>query len=296
MRSLTLLAAVAVLCRAVLSQPILFSGMGSGGQYEPVCDPQSYSQTPAVPLPSLPDQFSTVIEGNIAQFNSSFIIAELYDDPGNRGRFEFIIGQTGQKEVAIFDYDDGEAFLIPDARGGTACGVRSLTDSSEFVNRSFGITHVNGSVHIGTVTNLFQLALNESAVYYGVETVRGIPCNHWQTCHVLENNSYTLDYYFVATEDWQYVFSGETIPVQIKLSGTRIIDNGTLDVMDHVYSYIAFQSGPDAVPDSAFQVPTGLPCKGRLAGKDLPTAPPFFSMLIETLDNPNSIGTVRVRE
>lgn len=290
MKSLTLLALFTVVGR-VLSQSGYF-GSGSGAQYVPVCDRQEYMQTPIPPIPSLPDQFSTIIEGNIVQSNYTALVAEYYDNPGNRGRFEYVIQETDiESGVAIYDYNLGEAFLIPDRERNVSCGVQLLTNFSDSI---FGITYVNGSVHIGTVTQLFQVAPNESAKYLGVDSVRGIPCNHWQTCHVYVNNSYTLDYYFASTSDWKYAFSGESVPIQIELNGAKISDDGTLDTMHHVYSFIAFHSGPSAVPDSVFEVPTGLPCLGRIAGEDLPEVPPFFSLQFETLEDPYTIGTVRV--
>lgn len=267
-----------------------------GQDYQPVCNLSDYTLTPAMPLPTLPNQFSTIIEGNIVQLNSTFIIAEHYDDPGNRGRFDTIIRETGQREVAIYDYDLAEAFLIPDLIQDIPCGVQTLVNGTSPRFEPFGITYVNGSVHIGTVSSLFLIPPNTTSVYLGRERVRGIPCDHWQTCHVMENNSYTLDYYFASTTEWQYVFMGDAIPVQINLTGLTVDENGSLKELRHVYSFIAFHSGPDSVPDSVFMVPTGLPCRGRIAGQSLPEPPPFFSMYIETLDQAETIGNIRVRE
>ena len=279
-----------------VSRVALSQSGGSGSLqpgYTPVCYPQEYEQTPNPPFPTLPDQFSTVIEANILNRNSSFLAVEHYDYPGNRGRLETIFRGIDSRELAIFDYNLGEVFLIPDLERSLPCGVQLLTGPSRLLNESFGITYVNGKVHIGTVSQLFDLAVNESAQYMGVESIRGIPCNHWQTCHIFEDESYTLDYYFVSSQDWNYFFPAQTIPIQIVLNGSRFL-NGTTDEFMDVYSFIAFHSGPSAVPDSVFEVPTGLPCLGRIAGKELPDVPPFFSMKIETLDIPNTISTVQV--
>ena len=292
MKSATLLAVLlTAVCRAVLSQS--GSGFSGSAPMYPVCDPGDYKQTPNPTIPTLPEQFSTIIEGNIQDLNTSFIMSEHYDYLGNRGKLEYITG-TEQREVAIFDYNLGEAFLIPDLERDVPCGVQPLTGPSELVNNSFGITYVNGSVHIGSVSKLFDLGINQSARYLGIYSVRGIPCNRWQTCHVLENESYVLDYYFVSTAEWAYIFSGETIPVQITLTGSRIDDDGMAYDMSHTYSFIGFRSGPDAVPDSVFEVPTGLPCLGRIAGKDLPDVPPYFSMLVEAVEKPSDVVIVRV--
>ena len=261
--------------------------------YRPVCNPGNYSLSPAMPLPVLPVQFSTLVEGNIAELNSTFLVAEHYDSVGNRGKFESVDPATGQKEVAIYDYDLGEVFLIPDLMQGIPCGVQLINNRSEFVTRLLEITYVNSSVHIGAVTNLFQL--DAPSVYLGTEAVRGIPCNHWQTCHVLQYSSYTLDYYFATTSNWNYVFAGEAIPVRISLSGCQMTSDGTVEKLSHVYSFVRFHSGPDSVSDSDFRVPTGLPCRGRLAGKPLPQLPPFFSMQLEALEEQQGNGALVVR-
>ena len=292
MKLATLLVLVAV-CGFALAQS---SGGGSGSlqpDYVPVCDPQNYTRTPARPFPTLPNQFSTILEGNHPHSNLSIIIAEYYDDPGNRGRLDYVVSGSEQGETAIFDYNLEEAFLIPDFARGVPCGVQLLTQPSELVNDSFGITYVNGSVHIGSVKHLFDLPDNVSARYLGTEDVRGIPCNRWQTCHAHDDMSYTLDYYFVSAGEWDYIFPGETIPVQIVSSGS-MNENGTLADFRSTYSFIGFHSGPSAVPDSVFEVPTGLPCLGRIAGKELPAVPPFFTMQFETLESPQKIGAMRV--
>ena len=267
-------------------------------QYEPVCNPADYSPSPDPPLPSLPDQFSTTIEANLIQWNQSFLATEYYDDPGNRGRIEFVDSDSGQKIMAIFDYDLGEVFLIPDRVRNASCGVQLLGEGPPpaLVNETFGIIRINGSVHIGSVSNLFDLGADQPTRYYDeVEMVRGIPCNHWQTCHVLDNNSYTLDYYFASTDDWTYVYEGDTaVLVQIILTGTRVGDDGDLRTLNHIYSFVDFYSGPDAVPDSAFAVPTGLPCLGRISGKELPQVGSFYSAYVETIGLGDSFRTIRV--
>ena len=47
--------------------------------------------------------------------------------------------------------------------------------------------------------------------------------------------------------------------------------------------FVEFNSGPDAVPDSAFDIPLDLVCKGRLPGQPLPQFSDFFTAGIETV-------------
>ena len=284
----------AALCgSAVLSQEES-SGSGLQPGYTPVCDERDFSRTPNPPIPALPDQFSTVIEFSIDSNNSTFIFSEHYDDPGNRGRVD-TVGITGERDVVIYNFNDGEAFVIPDRERGVACGVQPLTDPSEFVNTSFfGFRYVNGSIHIGSVTAMFDLADNQTGQYCGRENMRGIPCDCWQTCHASENRSYLITYYFAATAQWNYYYPGDAIPVRIHFYQTRMDYDGFITEDRHVYNIFAFHSGPNAVPDSVFEVPTGLPCLGRAAGRALPDLPPYFSMMIEAVDNPDTVRARRV--
>ena len=84
----------------------------------------------------------------------------------------------------------------------------------------------------------------------------------------------------------------ERSPVSIEVVGQRM-DNGTLRDIRDTINYVSFQDGSDAVPDEVFQVPTGLPCRGRKAGKPLPPFPRFFSSRFE-FSIRNTIVTAKV--
>ena len=242
----------------------------------PFCNQSYYTTSPNPPIPNLPRQFSAVIEANYLQSNMSALAREYFDEIGNRGRFE-LNGILG-----IFDYNLNEVFLIPDPYNGNSCTVRRATALSPQMTQFFGFRMVNGSVLIGTVAHFFRLNSNGSANYLGQENVRGITCNHWQTCTVRGNRSYTLDYYF-STADWSFTAnpSGSQIPVQIILEGWT----NDRSYVNHIYSFVDFMSGPPSVPDEVFMVPTGLACRGRIPGQPLPTLPNsgFFTTYIESV-------------
>ena len=253
---------------------------------DPVCNLVDFGSTPPdPPLPELPQQFSALIEGNLGHRKQTINLREYFDEIGNRGRIEIAgTNENGTFEtIGIFDYDDAEIFLIPDRFGDemSECGVRLIAEPTRFLNQTFGFQMVNGSVHIGSVLGFFQLVGDANPIYLEPEIVRGIPCDHWQTCHVLVNNSYTLDYYFSA-ENWTDAYSDGPVPVQIRLKGSRLDQNGVL-MINHTYNFVAFNSGPDSVPDEVFVVPTGLACRGRIPGIPLPVLPPYFSMFLEAV-------------
>ena len=265
-------------------------------EFMPVCD---FSQSTGSPLPDLPDQFSFTIEGNLIERNSTGIMTEYYDGPGNRGRLEF--GRNGSSNIGIFDYNLGEIFLIPDFRTGDDCRVSPIA-TSRFTNFTFGIQNINGSIHIGSPSTFVEALRDDSITQYvGEDMVRGIPTQRWQACVNRENISYLIDYYFVA-EPWNYEGQGQKldstqmIPVQITLNTTRI-DNGTVRNIYHIYTVVDFRAGPDSVPESLFRVPNGLACTGRFPGQPVPQVPQFFSTYVQRVSmtaDRNAIQTTRV--
>lgn len=273
--------------------------VSQNADFTPVCD---FDQSSGPPVPGLPDQFSFTIEGNLIERNSSAIMTEFYDGPGNRGRLEF--GFNASSGIGIFDYNLGEIFFIPDFRTGDDCRVYPIANNPRFLNFTFGIQNLNGTIHIGS-PSMFVEALRDDAItqYIGEDMVRGIPTQRWQACVNRENISYQIDYYFVA-EPWNYEGQGQKldstqmVPIQFTLNTTRIT-NGTLRNIYHIYTVIDFRAGPDSVPDSIFQVPNGLACTGRFPGQPVPQIPQFFTTTVQQVASSSpipSIQTVRVRK
>ena len=257
------------------------------GQYVPVCDPANYTDPPSIPVPNLPAQFSIVVEANFGQDNRTTDVKEYVDGVGNRGRFE--ISSTNSETnpiVGIFDYGDGQIFVIPDANTGDACAVKPIADPSTrpFLPQtpSFGFQDVNGTIQIGTVSRFFQLLRNTTnATWLGVEIVRGIPCNRWQTCTAMQSNSYTLDYYF-ATENWDFALGNGPTPVQVVLNSVDA-RSGEPESLTHTYSFVFYDTGPRSVPNELFMVPIGLVCSGRNPGRPIPPFPQYFSLSLEAV-------------
>jgi len=248
------------------------------GQYVPVCDPANYTEPPLVPVPVLPAQFSFVVEANLLQRTSN--IKEYVDEVGNRGRLELSSTNFGANTiVGIFNYSNREIFLIPDVNTSDACAVKPIANlSAPSQAPSVGFQDVNGAIQIGTVSRFFQLLRNTTnATWLGVEVVRGIPCNCWQTCTAMQSSSYTLDYYF-ATENWDFALGDGPTPVQVVL--TVADSRGSLR---HTYSFVSFKTGPRSVPDEVFTVPIGLICTGRTPGPPTPPFPDYFSMSLEVV-------------
>lgn len=261
-----------------------------------VCDPSNYSE-PGEPIPTLPTQFSTTIEANIVGRSSEIVVREYFDEIGNRGRLE--LSTNGSYGYAVFDYDLKEIFLLPDFHTGEECVVREIAQSQRGpILNFFGFSVRNGSVHIGTVSDLFLLTNSSPIKYIGNESVRGVPCNHWQSCFApnTSSSSYTIDYYFSRTDtNWTSAYGDDPVPVQITLNGINEEGNEsapTFRKVSNIYSFVAFNAGPDSVPDNMFRLPTGIRCKGRIPGQKLPLLPNHFSAYFESVDEDKQ--TVRV--
>ena len=249
------------------------------------------------PLPTdLPRQFSMHVEANILNKNRTVMVHELYDDVNNRGSLMTI--SNGVREHVIFDYDDNEIFVFPDAMSGRECVVHPLTES-RMLNFTFGITRVNGSIHIGTTSAFLGLPEGVPTMYQGLDRVRGTPALHWSACiNGGPNVSFLADYYYTTTDSWSYATI--TNPGDFNMTLTQIVVRGnsffrnTLNNFYHVYSVFGFQSGPDSVPDRAFSVPTGLACVGRNPGMPVPSVPNFFSTYIQYIDRRSELKQVAI--
>lgn len=243
---------------------------------------------PSQPLPTeLPRQFSVHVEANLLERNRTVWVHEFYDDVNNRGSITFI--QGGVREQVIYDYDKEEVFLFPDTMRGTECSVFPLTESRT-LNFTFGITRVNGSIHIGSTSAFLGLLVNDIPTQYmGPSNVRGTPALRWQACVTSGPFSFFADYYYTTTDSWTYATVGN--PEEFDLTLTQIIVRGnglvndTVNNFYHVYSAFGYQSGPASVPERAFSVPTGTACVGRIRGLPVPEVPNFFSTYVQYVDS-----------
>ena len=251
-----------------------------GSVPEPLCDPTEYAGNLSKPIPALPSQFSTTLEANIlGSPPGSFEISarEYSDGVGKRGRLEY--SSHGRFSSGIFDYNLQEVYLLPDFTTREDCVVRRIADGPVIRGR-YGFTVQNGSVHIGRSSDFFEPVVPAATLYMGQEDVRGIPCDHWQSCHVLHTSSYTVDYYYSRNDSgWTSAHGDDPVPVQIIVNRTA---PGFSPV--YVYTFLAFNSGPDSVPDEVFALPIGVACKGRAPGQVLPLLPNYFSTYIESVD------------
>ena len=257
---------------------------GSQAQYTPVCDPVDFSPDENMPFPKQPDQFYAVVEANLLEQSSSMVATEYYDTVGNRIKFTITSGEASVQTI-IARYNDDELFQIPPMDGTGDCLAVPIGDGG-IVRNLFrvGSTIINGSLHIGSIgDSLFSVDSTNNRYLGNNYTARGVPCHRFQTCTSSNEGSFMLDYW-LSSSSWDTAYVGSMVPVRVNLTAKRIIQGGNVVDINHVYSFTAFNVGPQAVPDEAFEVPLGLVCKGRAEGKPLPELNSTFSFYSELED------------
>ena len=289
---------MAVSLPVVLLSILLFFAYGAtSGRCDvtPVCDQLAYTLGPTDPrLPSLPSQFSTTVQAVVQSRGPGEIsVREYFDDVGNRGRMDF--AYNGTSGYLLVDYESLQIFSVV---GATECTVRVVEESNPGLRETFGFRLQEGAPHIGTAAHFFRTNDTDSVLFMGQEDLRGIPCNHWQSCYTLSDRSYTIDYYFSRNDsNWTSSYRSDPVPVMIIVNGTNEDEstNSTRSVLN-TYTFVDFNVGPDSVPDDVFRVPNGLSCKGRAPGMPLPSLPDYFSAFFEAVDENNkTVSVFRVR-
>ena len=280
---------------SLLSILLLLACTGGRCDVIPVCDQSAYTLDPSDPsLPTLPTQFSTTVQAVIqSQGPMEITVREYFDEVGNRGRLG--VAFNGTSRYLIFDFSTSRQIINV---LGTECYVQEVEETSSGLRETFGFGLQEGTPHIGTVAHFFRVD-TASVSFRGQEYVRGIPCNHWQSCFTFPNRSYTIDYYFSRndTDGWIPSYASDPIPVMIIVNGTNEdSSSNTSRSVSNTYTFVDFNSGPDSVPDDVFQVPNGLSCKGRTPGMPLPSLPNYFSAFFEAVDEDNkTVDVFRVR-
>lgn len=218
-------------------------------------------------LPPLPEQFTAVVEANIVNKKYTIHMHEWYDHPGDRGRADMYSTREHGFTSSITDFAAGHYYHT----NNTGC----FYGDPEHLGR-FNFFSRDGQPHVTSTAKFFRFGGELTEKYMGVESIRGISCDHWlaqTTSSGQGNTSYSLDYYF-SRPDWSLPeVDGQQVPVRLILNGSRLnafnrttmqpIIPPSMTSFYHVYDYVSFHVGPPE--DSAFEQPCGAVCTSNNA-------------------------------
>ncbi|KAK3090575.1 hypothetical protein FSP39_012798 [Pinctada imbricata] len=207
-------------------------------------------------IPDLPQSFKTNLEINIMDKNMTVDVVEYFDYLGNRVRMDTM--RNGYPGTALFDYTNDEAIYV--SLG--VCQVFNLTSRAEIL-AIFGQQMDNGLPHVMDSNYVLKFGSKYGESYMGSDVIRGINVEHWQACVYWSqfNRSYTVDYYFSAPGEWSTSSGFVSVPVRAEARGNGI---------HHIYDYYSFITGVGGDPDTLFETPAGVICKGRKNTHSLP--------------------------
>ena len=265
-----------VLCAGVCLALLAFASAQSCGS----------ARGSTVPFPGLPSQYSMDVEVNIEGQNYTVFLDEVYDGNTKSAAVKFFGSAVS---TVIVNYADQTVFLISTDDTCVFAALNPPVLLSDIIQRSFEPYSSNGTVRIASVLDIFNLA-NLSASYVGHgPAIRGIPSEQWQACVASGNSTYIFDFYYSAN-GWIAPFNRNQVPLQLTITRLDSLQN----VTTHIFSFFDVNTGPSAIPSSAFAVPLGLICQNRPAGKPLPPISNYFNVLIEIISS--DFNAVRVFE
>eukprot|EP01116_Phalansterium_solitarium_P024725 TRINITY_DN9141_c0_g1_i1.p1 TRINITY_DN9141_c0_g1~~TRINITY_DN9141_c0_g1_i1.p1 ORF type:complete len:334 (+),score=109.98 TRINITY_DN9141_c0_g1_i1:100-1101(+) len=196
--------------------------------------------------PILPNQYLVSLEANIKSSNTSLNMREYYDLPNGRARYE--LNTQDNYTWIIVDFRTSSYYQVINMQ---SCQKLSYTaGSTDFLPSGYRPLEI-----LSTYGDM------STAAFVGVDEVRGVPCNVWQT-HVqysdgpfnLTTHSLNITYYY-ALPAWNFgIVTNMTMkPMRIMLTGTRSFPGQPTFYVNNYYELINFV--PRAPLPALFEVP-----------------------------------------
>ncbi|XP_048256436.1 uncharacterized protein LOC124115364 [Haliotis rufescens] len=240
---------------------------GDGVKYpSPMCstDPQATVGPNDPRLPQvMPPEYQVHIEGAIIdQFKT--VVADEYVSI-SEGVSAMTVTLGDNIEYFILNYNTNESYHIING----ACTVynQSMDPDDVFLGGSSGKSAMPHGYSTGSV---LRFAQRYGEVYIGQSTVRGIQCDHWQSCMYWGylGVNFTLDYYFSVT-NWTTSDNSPQIPVRAEIVGYQnLLGPGVGSSFHHIYDYTGYRS--EITDESKLETPKGIACMGRKQTRDMP--------------------------
>ncbi|XP_071479678.1 uncharacterized protein [Diadema antillarum] len=246
-----------------------------------VCNPTNYTfPYDGPPIPKLPNQYRLKVEANIGNHGYSMLLDEYYDEINNRGSTYSVYGNLTYFTAYDYRLNQTVRAQLNDNFEPVNCIVGDLTKGFSI----YGFHVENGTGHINGTDTVFQFGSEFNETYIGMESVRGVPTNHWQRCvyHEAYNTTYLLDYFFSAP-GYKMPYDASEVPMRAMVNGSSY--NGTTGER-HTFSnnYDIFDMKPGPLDyERIFEPPLGVVCPGYKRVKAFPDFTDVFSVDVESV-------------
>lgn len=200
--------------------------------------------------PSLPPQFSVVIEANVLPYNQTLNLREWTDRVNKLSRYE-ITSMTGVSSY-IVNWDTNQVWTVKDLK---SCSVAQFNLAED----PFGYLP-NGYLGLEALSR-FNTTLGDT--YLGQQLVRGVPCDGWRSTwnstsmpgnQTGVTSQMTIEFWF-STPSWGTQFTSTNVshPMRASVNGTRTDPDGTTHYVNNDYGFIGFV--PAAPVPAVFMLP-----------------------------------------
>ncbi|XP_046544811.1 uncharacterized protein LOC124255018 [Haliotis rubra] len=124
--------------------------------------------------------------------------------------------------------------------------------------------------HSYSTGSVLRFAQRYGERYMNRSTVRGILCDHWQSCMYWGylGVNFTLDYYFTV-QNWTTADNSPQIPVRAEIIGYQnLLGPGPDSSFHHIYDYTGYRS--EIQDQTKLETPNGIACRGRKGTRQMP--------------------------
>ncbi|XP_067677435.1 uncharacterized protein [Haliotis asinina] len=211
----------------------------------------------------MPPEYQVHIEGAIIN-KFQTVVADEYVST-SEGVSLMTITQDDNEETIILNTNTNESYHI--INGECTVYNQSMDPNDVFLGGRSGKSAIPHGYSTGSV---LRFAQRYGEVYKGQTTVRGIQCDHWQSCMYWGylGVNFTLDYYFTV-QNWTTADGSPQIPVRAEIVGYQnLLGPGPGSSFHHIYDYTGYRS--EIQDESKLETPNGVACKGRKETREMP--------------------------
>ncbi|XP_071118148.1 uncharacterized protein [Haliotis cracherodii] len=227
---------------------------------------------------ALPPSFQVTIEGALIDRNMSVVAEEYFDQDSQRSAMK--ITQNGQIEYLYINMNTNESYHVLNNN----CTVLNQAMDMDDVFIGGKMPGKSKMTHTYSTSYILKFAQKYGEVYKGQTSVRGVLCDHWQSCMYwgFLGVNFTVDYYF-SVSTWTSADGTMQIPVRAEVQGyNSLLGPGAMSSFHHIYDYIGFKSY--IVDPTNLETPKGVACAGRKHTRAMPKLKTHYQYREEIID------------